>query len=103
MPHLIKEGDVRTLVWNLGRDLTGVASAEVIISDQSYNALIQRSGSIIDIPGGLVGLALTTNDWNTGVLDKGEYEYLAEVKLPGPIRHPDQGYERIIVSKKTGT
>lgn len=91
MPDLsVKYGDTKTLVFNLGRDLTAVASATVHIAETIGGALaVNRAGSITDIPNGVVQLPLLAGDYGTNKLEAGKQYYVEVETLPGPLTHPD--------------
>lgn len=99
MPHFAKEGDTKTLRWNLGRDLTAVTQARVIISREVAVATpaVDRNG-VIDAPpsAGIVSLALVAGDYAAGKLEAGLYRVEIETQ-PGPLTHPDSGYELLHV------
>lgn len=100
--HHIKRGDTVTLRWNLGRDLTGVTVARVIIAAEPGEVpVIDRSG-VIDTPAsdGVVSLGITTADYGVGLLEAGK-RYLVEVEADG-ITHPDQGYEQLKIIADLG-
>ena len=98
MPDSVKEGDAKTLRWNLGRDLTGVTEARVIIAVQPGVAPAVDRAGVIESPtaNGIVHLALTTDDYGTGKLQPGVY-YVEVETSPGPLTHPDDGYETLTV------
>lgn len=109
MPHTIKEGDARTLRWNLGRDLTGVDAARVIISVRpGVTPAINRAGTIEDpATDGIVSMAITGDDYAEHKLavpagrDKREFQVEIET-TPGPLTHPDNGYETLTVLADLG-
>jgi hypothetical protein len=106
MPHSVKRGDTKTLRWNLGRDLTGVSTARVIIkANPAATAAVDRAG-VIDTPvtAGIVSLALVAGDYGPGKLEVTNTPalpyYLVEIETtPGPLTHPDDAhvYERLYV------
>jgi hypothetical protein len=111
MPHNIKRGDTKALQWNLGRDLTAVTTARVIIKAPGASAAaVDRNGTIVSPPtGGIVSLALQTNDYGAGKLEvTGAPDlphYLVEIETsPGPLTHPDDahGHERLYVLTDLG-
>lgn len=91
MPDLaVKYGDAKTLVFDLDRNLTAVASARVRIAETIGGALaVDRDGSITDIPNGIVQLGLLTTDYGTNKLEAGKLYYIEVETLPGPLTHPD--------------
>ena len=97
--HVIKRGDAKTLRWNLGRDLSGVTTAKVVIkSDPVASPVVERNASIDDAVGGIVSLPLTTADYGTAKLHVRPDPFLVEVETqPGPLTHPDDGYELVYV------
>jgi hypothetical protein len=106
MPDTVKRGDAKTLQWNLGRDLTGVTTARVIIkATPSATAAVDRNGSIVaPATGGIVSLALLTTDYAPGKLEA-DRTYLVEIETqPGPLTHPDDDhvYERLHVLQDLG-
>lgn len=91
--HSVKRGDTKTLKWDLGRDLTGVTTARVIISKAAgVTPAVDRSGVIVSpATGGIVTLALAAADYGAGKLEAGNV-YLVEIETsPGPLTHPDGG------------
>lgn len=105
MAHIVKRGDAKTLRWNLGRDLTLVSTARVIIAPSpGATAAVDRNG-VIDSPAtaGIVSLGLVVGDYGVGKLEAGR-EYFVEIEtLPGPLTHPDEaGYERLHVLQDLG-
>jgi hypothetical protein len=108
MPHTIKEGDARTLRWDLGRDLTGVTAARVIISVRAGDTpAIDRDGTIDDPPTtGIVSLTLGPDDYSTTKLSvhgRDHMTYQVEIETqPGPLTHPDNGYETLTVLADLG-
>lgn len=102
----VKRGDLKTLRWNLGRDLTGVTTARVIIAAKAGDTpVVDRNGVIDDIPTGIVSLALTAADWGVGKLEAGN-TYQVEIETsPGPLTHPDdpsRPYEQLHVIADLG-
>jgi hypothetical protein len=97
--HVVKRGDTKTLRWNLGRDLSGVTTAKVIIkSDPVASPAVERNGTIDDASGGIVSLPLATTDYGSGKLYVRPDPFLVEVETqPGPLTHPDDGYELVYV------
>jgi hypothetical protein len=91
MPDVaVKRGDAKTLVFDLGRDLAGVASATVRIAETIGGALaVSRAGVISDVPNGIVQLGLLTSDYAVGKLEAGKQYYMEVETLPGPLTHPD--------------
>lgn len=108
MPHTIKEGDARTLRWNLGRDLTGVTSARVIISVRAGDTPVVDRGATIEDPvtDGIVSLTLGPDDYGSSGLSvhgRESMTYQVEVETePGPLTHPDDGYETLTVLADLG-
>jgi hypothetical protein len=105
MSHTVKRGDAKTLRWNLGRDLTAVSTARVIISPSpGATPVVDRNG-VIDSPAtaGIVSLALAAGDYAANKLVAGK-EYYVEVETsPGPLTHPDAGlYELLLVVQDLG-
>lgn len=110
MPHTVKRGDLKTLRWNLGRSLSGVTEAKVLIrAPGASSPLIARNGTV-DAPAsaGIVSLALVAGDWAGGMLAPTDPDgpiphYLVEIQTqPGPLTHPDDGYERLYVDQDLG-
>lgn len=105
--HGVKRGDLKTLKWNLGRDLTGVTSARVIIATKAGAVpAVDRNGVVVSpATDGIVSLALTAADYGVGKLEAGNV-YLVEVETtPGPLTHPDgtsQPYETLTVLADLG-
>jgi hypothetical protein len=97
--HTVKRGDTKTLRWNLGRDLSGVTEAKVIVKpDPAATPAVQRNGTIDDAVGGIVSLPLIASDYDVGKLYVRPDPFLVEVQTqPGPLTHPDDGYELIYV------
>lgn len=91
MPDVsVKRGDAKTLVFNLGRNLAGVASATVRIAETIGGVLaVNRAGTITDVPNGVVQLGLLTSDYGVGKLEAGKQYYVEVETLPGPLTHPD--------------
>lgn len=86
----VKRGDAKTLVFNLGRNLAGVASATVRIAETIGGALaVNRAGVITDVPNGVVQLGLLVSDYGVGKLEAGKQYYVEVETLPGPLTHPD--------------
>jgi len=104
MPHEIKEGDAKTLRWNLARDLTAVSTARVIISaGPNSTPVLDRNGAI-DAPAsaGIVSLALVAGDYAANKLVGGNV-YRVEIETsPGPLTHPEGGYETLTVTADLG-
>ena len=104
MPDSVKRGDAKTLTWNLGRDLTGVSDARVIISlSPGSTPAVDRNG-VIDAPptAGTVSLTLAPSDYAANKLVAGR-KYLVEIEtLPGPLTHPENGYETLEVTADLG-
>jgi hypothetical protein len=104
VPHSIKRGDAKTLQWNLGRDLSDVDSARVLIaSHPGATAIIDRT-AIIDDPAtaGTIHVALAASDFGAGKLVARSQPYVVEIEtLPGPLTHPDDArrYERLFVTQ----
>lgn len=89
--HSVKRGDAKTIKWDLGRDLTAVTSARVIIGKLGATPVIDRNGTIDDAVNGIVSLALTPTDYAADKLVAGEV-YQVEIETsPGPLTHPDGG------------
>jgi hypothetical protein len=104
MPHKVKRGDAKTIRWTLGRDLTGVSTARVIMAaEPGATPVLDRDGDIDSPPtAGIVSLTLTTGDYGAGKLEAGN-SYLVEIETaPGPLTHPDTTYERIVVIQDLG-
>lgn len=104
MAHIVKRGDAKTLRWDLGRDLTAVSTARVIIAPEpGGTAAVDRNGAI-DSPAtaGIVSLTLAAGDYGAGKLVAGN-EYVVEIETsPGPLTHPDTGYEKLRVLQDLG-
>lgn len=104
MAHIVKRGDAKTLRWQLGRDLTAVSTTRVIIAPQpGGTAAVDRAGTI-DTPAtaGIVSLTLAVGDYGAGKLIAGN-EYFVEIETtPGPLTHPDTGYEKLRVIQDLG-
>jgi len=103
MPISVKRGDTKTLKWNLGRDLTGVSQVRVIIAKNSDETPAVDRNGVIDTPitDGIVSLALNAGDYGTGKLEPGTYRVEIET-MPGPLTHPDSGYETLSVIADLG-
>ena len=92
MPDVaVKRGDTKTLVFDLDRNLAGVASARVRIAETIGGALaVDRDGTITDVPNGIVQLGLLTSDYGAAPKLQAGKQYYVEVEtLPGPLTHPD--------------
>jgi hypothetical protein len=102
--NTVKRGDAKTLRWDLGRDLTGVSTARVIISPRiGATPAVDRDG-VIDSPAtaGIVSLALLVTDYGSTKLQAGQ-SYLVEIEtMPGPLTHPEVDYERLEVVADLG-
>jgi hypothetical protein len=98
MPHSTKVGDTKTLRWSLGRDLTTVTDARVVIALKAGDTpAVDRNGVIEDpATDGVVSLALEAGDYAAGKLEPGVYRVEIEIE-PGPLTHPDDGYETLTV------
>jgi hypothetical protein len=110
MPHSVKRGDTKTLRWNLGRDLTGVTQARVIIkANPTATAAVDRN-AVIETPvtAGIVALALIAGDYGPGKLEPQTATlpyYRVEIETsPGPLTHPDDPhqYERLYIWQDLG-
>jgi hypothetical protein len=105
MAHTVKRGDAKTLRWNLGRDLTAVSIARVIIAPSpGATPAVDRNG-VIDAPptAGIVSLALAAGDYAANKLVAGKDYYVEIETSPGPLTHPDTGlYERLSVVQDLG-
>jgi hypothetical protein len=107
MPHTVKRGDAKTLQWNLGRDLSDVDTARVLIaSHPGATAIIDRN-AVIDDPAtdGTIHVALAATDYGAGKLIARSQPYVVEIEtLPGPLTHPDDAhrYERLFVVQDLG-
>lgn len=108
MAHTVKEGDARVLRWNLGRDLTGIDTARVIMSIRPGDTPALNRDGVIDSPptAGIVSLAIDTDDFSSNGLSvhgRDHMDYLVEIELlPGPHTHPDDGYETLTVLPDLG-
>lgn len=105
MAHTVKRGDAKTLRWDLGRDLTAVSTARVIISgDEGGTPVVDRNGTIDSPPtAGIVSLTLVAGDYGAGKLVVRTRPYLVEVETaPGPLTHPDSGHELLYVAQDLG-
>lgn len=104
MAHLVKRGDAKTLRWNLGRDLTGVSTARVVMAASvGATPVLDRNG-VVDSPAtaGIVSLTLVAGDYGAGKLEAGK-SYRVEIEtLPGPLTHPDTTYETLVVLQDLG-
>lgn len=91
MPDLsVKYGDTKTLVFDLDRNLTGVASATVHIAETIGGTLaVSRAAAITDVTNGIVQLPLIVGDYGTGKLEANKLYYVEVETLPGPLTHPD--------------
>ena len=103
MPDSVKRGDTKTLRWNLGRDLTGVTDARVIISlAPGSTIVVDRNGTIEDVANGIVSLALLTTDYGPTKLVANR-TYSVEIETaPGTLTHPEVGYEKLTVTPDLG-
>ena len=105
MAHTVKRGDAKTLRWNLGRDLTAVVTARVIIAESpGATPVIDRAG-VVDAPptAGIVSLALVAGDYAANKLVAGRDYYVEIETSPGPLTHPDAGlYEYLTVVQDLG-
>ena len=105
MAHTVKRGDAKTLRWDLGRDLTAVVTARVLISaDEGATPIVDRNGTIDAPPtAGIVSLALVAGDYGAGKLVARTNPYFVEVETaPGPLSHPDNGHELLYVRQDLG-
>jgi len=110
MSHTVKRGDTKTLQWNLGRDLTDVTTARVLIKPTpAGTAAVDRNGVIVNPPtNGIVSLALLTSDYGAGKLEVNTrdrpYYYVEIETSPGPLTHPDDAhaYERLYILQDLG-
>jgi hypothetical protein len=107
MPHTAKRGDTKTLQWNLGRDLSSVTQARVIIKPTpTGTAAVDRNGTIVPpATNGIVSLALLTTDYAASKLYPRSDPFLVEVETsPGPLTHPDDphAYERLYILQDMG-
>lgn len=101
--HSVKRGDTKTLKWDLGRDLTGVTSARVIIAAKAGDTpAIDRDATIDDATRGFVSLALQATDYGAEKLEAGEVYQVEIETLPGPLTHPDNGYAALTVIDDLG-
>jgi len=104
MGHVVKRGDAKTIRWTLGRDLTGVSTARVIVATEpGATPVLDRTG-VIDAPAtaGIVSLTLATSDYGVGKLEA-TTTYLVEIETsPGPLTHPDTTYETLTVIPDLG-
>lgn len=91
MPDLsVKYGDAKTLVFDLDRNLTGVASVTVHIAETIGGVLaVSRAGVITDVTSGIVQFSLLVGDYGVGKLEAGKLYYVEVETLPGPLTHPD--------------
>lgn len=105
MAHMVKRGDAKTLRWDLGRDLTAVSTARVIIAPQvGGTAAVDRNG-VIDAPPtlGTVSLTLAAGDYGVGKLVARIDPYLVEIETsPGPLTHPDTSRQLLYVLQDLG-
>jgi hypothetical protein len=105
MAHIVKRGDTKTLRWNLGRDLTAVVTARVIIAPEpGATPVLDRAGNIeAPATAGIVALTLDVADYAPTKLVAGT-QYLVEIETsPGPLTHPDSdGYETLHVVQDLG-
>ena len=104
MGHTVKRDDTKTLRWDLDRDLTTVDTARVIVAvTPGGTPVLDRDGTI-DSPAtdGIVSLTLATSDYGASKLEVGP-QYLVEIETsPGPLTHPDTGYETLRVIQDLG-
>lgn len=103
MAHNVKYGDARTLEWQLNADLTTATGVRVIISKPGKTPpIIDRAGSIVDAPTGIVSLTLSPADYGDGLLQAG-MSLSVEVEVsPGPVTHPDCGFEELNICYDLG-
>jgi hypothetical protein len=84
--------------------MTGVSAARVLIRSEGAAVAVDRTG-VIETPlaSGLVSLTLAAGDYAAGKLDASRYAYRVEIETsPGPLTHPDSGYERLWVEPDLG-
>lgn len=96
MSKSVKRGDTKTLRWNLGRDLTGVSTARVVIKPHpTATAAIDRNGTIdTPVTAGIVSLPLLTTDYSPTKLYPRSQPFLVEIEtMPGPLTHPDEAHQ----------
>lgn len=102
--HIVKRGDGKTLRWDLGRDLSAVTEARVIIARRAGQTPVVDRPGVIESPAadGVVSLTLAPDDYGDGLLEAGR-TYVVEVETePGPLTHPDSGYEKLKVVADLG-
>jgi len=98
--HTLKVGDVRVLRYDLRRDLTGVATVTFrVVDDVGGPLIINRVGTIITVPDGLVDLDILAGDYGPGLLEMSlryprRRPFLLEaLTAPTPVTHPNRGQE----------
>jgi hypothetical protein len=98
MPHSVKQGDTKTLRWSLGRDLSAVSEALVVIALKPGDTPAVARAGVIEDPAsdGIVALTLVVGDYAAGKLEPGVYRVEIET-TPGPLTHPDDSYETLTV------
>lgn len=88
----IKRGDAATLTFNLGTDLSGYSTANVILCRPGEEP-IEIPGTITPGTGGTVTVALSPAQ--TAVV--GDYNMEVEMS-PGPNTYPSSGYARLYIT-----
>jgi hypothetical protein len=88
----IKRGDAATLTFNLGNNLSGYSSANVIMCRGGEDP-IEIPGTIVPGTDGTVTVALTPSQ--TAVV--GDYNVEVEMS-PGPNTYPSSGFVKLRIS-----
>ena len=108
MEHTLKVGDVRTLPYDLRRDLTGVLTVTFrVVADVGLPLIISRAGTIVDAADGLVDLDILSGDYGAGLLEMSarypdRRPFLLEALVePGHVTHPNRGQERLWLEPTT--
>jgi hypothetical protein len=98
--HTLKIGDVRTLPYDLRRDLTGVLTVTFkVVDDVGGPLIVSRAGNIVDVADGLVDLDILAGDYGAGLLEMSlryprRRPFLLEALTePGHTTHPNRGQE----------
>jgi hypothetical protein len=98
--HTLKIGDVRTLAYDLRRDLTGVLTVTFrVVAEVGDPLIIDRAGTVVDVAAGLVDLDVLAGDYGAGLLEMSlrhpqRRPFLLEaLTMPGGTTHPNRGQE----------